>query len=417
METMAEDWREEFERWMEPFKSHMGHVARRRGLPLVAQGLIGRSERKNVTRMAGDIAPGCESSLHHFLCTSNWDHQPLLKELAVRANEMLGGEDANLIVDDTAIVKKGKHSAGVGHQYCGELGKKANCQSLVTLTLARRQTPVCIGMALFLPESWNDDLERRRASKIPKTMRHLPKWKIALNEIRRVMEAGVRFGDVLADAGYGVCSEFRRGLDELGCLWTVGVLPTVNVYPVDVEVIPPSGEARLGRPQKHGTPSVQAVSAEKFIISVGSKAWSIVRWRKGTRGVLAGRFATARVRIADGSGISRGQRLPGREAWLVAEERGDEYRYYLSNRSAKTSRLDLIRSVKARWACEQVHEQMKQELGLNHFEGRSLPGLNHHVTIALICYAFLQHLRLSQAGKKNPGPRSAASAQPPGDPN
>lgn len=388
------EWEEKLEKWLEPFLSLFRHKAQRHWAPVYLRGLLGSTQRKCVSPMSRDVAPSDREQLHHFVCASTWDCEPLAKTLVEKANELVGGSEAHLIIDDTALVKKGRDSVGVGHQYCGELGKKANCQSLVSTTLAQHEVPIAIGLRLFLPKAWEKDTKRRKKCGVPVEINHQPKWRIALDEIDRVIEAGAEFGDVLADAGYGVCAEFRHGLNERGLTWTVGITSQTKVYPIDVSISSPSHNAQ-GRPRKHEEPSHKDVSVKTMISQLGTKAFRSITWRRGTKGPLRGKFVFARVRVADGEKIAQGQRLPGQEAWLICEElSGGKRRYYLSNRSDETSRKDLVRSVKARWACEQPHQQMKQELGLDHFEGRTWIGLYHHALLTMIAFVFLQHLRL-----------------------
>ena len=403
------EWHEVFERWLEPFVARLHRKEQRQWAPVYVRGLLGPSRRKCATTMARSVAPGDSWQLHHFVATSPWDGDPLAEVLVTKANGLVGGPEAYLIVDDTALVKKGRESVGVARQYCGELGKMANCQVLVSLTLARREVPVCIGLRLFLPQAWADDTARRRKCGVPEGLKHEPKWKIALGEVDRVVKAGATFGEVLADAAYGSCAEFRDGLSQRGFVWTLGVTSTQQVYSTRVKVCKPQSGPR-GRPVQNARPSERSVSAADFIAGLGTKAFRKVTWRTGTKGALAGRFAAVRVRVADGPKVSYGQRLPGEEVWLLCEERSNgERRYYLSNRPANTARRTLVRSVKARWACEQPHQQMKQELGLDHFEGRSWKGLHHHALLTLIAYAFLQHLRLR--GKKNSQPTARRPAR------
>ena len=393
------DWETEFQRWLAPFLGCLGHKARQRWLPVYVRGQMSATCRRCATTMARELAPEDEEQLHHFVSTSPWDGAPLEAELVRAANALVGGPDSFLIIDDTALVKKGKESAGVARQYCGELGKRANCQSLVSLTLARGEVPVPIALRLFLPESWDSDERRRRKCGVPEAVHHRPKWKIALEEVDRAMAWGAQFAEALADAAYGSCGEFRRGLSERKLRWTVGILPQQQVYPDDVtlSVAAPGGK---GRPPKHRAPSARSVSARETIESLGPRAWRTIGWREGTKGPLRARFAIVRVRAADGAGTSRGRRNPGESVWLICEERENgERRYYLSNHPLSAPRQRLAASVKSRWSCEQAHQQMKQELGLNHYEGRSWSGLHHHCLLTLIAYAFLQHLRL--AGKKN----------------
>jgi SRSO17 transposase len=197
------DWAGDLERWLAPFLARLSRQAQRHWAPVYLKGLLLPGERKSVEPMAGRVAPGDVQQLHHFVSTSPWATAPLEAELARQAVRLVGGPDAVLVIDDTALVKQGKHSVGVQHQYCGQLGKKANCQALVSLTLARDEVPACVGLRLFLPEAWAADRERCRAAGVPDGLEHRPKWQIALAEIDRLLAAGVRFGCILTDAEYG----------------------------------------------------------------------------------------------------------------------------------------------------------------------------------------------------------------------
>lgn len=389
-----EPYEQEFDRWVEPFLDALQHKVRRKWAPLYIRGLLAPGERKSVEPMAGRVAPDDVAQLHHFVAASPWDCGPVEEVLAAKANALIGGDKAHLIIDDTALPKKGELSVGVAHQYCGALGKQANCQVLVSTTLARDEIPVAVGLRLFLPEAWAIDPARRAKAYVPDDVIHRPKWRIALEEIDRVIDCGVCFGDVLADAGYGMCGEFRSGLSERGLLWTVGILSTQGVYAGDVRIKPPP--KRNGPPRLHGLPSKRSISAEKYIAALGPRAFRSVTWRRGTKGPLRASFAAARVRIADAARMREGGHLPGDEVWLIAEKRANETRYYVSNRPATTSLKALAASVKARWACEQAHQQMKEELGLDHFEGRSWHGLHHHAALTMVALAFLQHVRVRE---------------------
>jgi SRSO17 transposase len=306
-------------------------------------------------------------------------------------------------------VKQGRHSVGVKRQYCGQLGKKANCQALVSLTLALAEVPVGVGLRLFLPEDWCADAGRRAAAGVPEAVGYRPKWRIALDEIDRVLASGARFGCVLADSEYGKAAEFRQGLSERSCPWAVGILPTQKVYPADVRLASPERKP-TGRPRKHPMPSAVSVAAAE-LIEARSDAFRALSWRTGTKGPLRAEFAALRVRVADGPVAARAQHLPGAEAWLVGEHRANgERKYYLANHPADTPLETLAALIKARWVCEQMHQQMKDELGLDHFEGRSWRGLHHHALLRQLALAFLQHLRLG--GKKRPDPTRARTATP-----
>ncbi len=361
---------------------------------------------------AARVAPGDTQQLHHFVSTSPWATAPLEDELVKAAGRLVGGPDAVLVVDDTALVKQGRHSVGVKRQYCGPLGKKANCQSLVSLTLARAGVPVGVGLRLFLPEDWSADAARRAAAGVPETVAYRPKWKIALDEIDRVLAAGARFGSVLADAEYGKAAEFRHGLAERRLAYAVGILPAQKVYPADVTLAFPARRP-AGRPRKHPVPSAASAGAAE-LLEARPAAFRAVSWRTGTKGPLEAEFAALRVRVADGPAVAGGRHLPGDEAWLVGERRASgERKYYLSNLPPEATLEALAALIKARWVCEQLHQQLKDELGLDHFEGRSWRGLHHHALLCLLAFAFLQHLRLG--GKKPRGgdrARPAAPAEP-----
>ena len=215
---------------------------------------------------------------------------------------------------------------GVKRQYCGPLGKRANCQALVSLTLARTELPVCVGLWLFLPEDWCGDAARRAAAGVPEAVGYRPKWQIALDEIDRVLAAGARFGCVLADAEYGKAAEFRHGLSERNLPWAVGILPTQKVYPADVTLSHPARKP-TGRPRQHPVPSAASVGAAE-LLEARPEAFRTVSWRTGTKGPLKAAFAAVRVRVADGPIAARAQHLPGEEAWLVGEHHATGERKY-----------------------------------------------------------------------------------------
>jgi SRSO17 transposase len=410
--TLGDGWEGELERWLEPFLARLRRKTQRRWAPFYLKGLILPGERKSVEPMAARIAPGDLQQLHHFVSTSPWATAPLEEELVRAADRLVGGPEAVLVVDDTALVKQGRHSVGVKRQYCGQLGKRANCQSLVSLTLARAEVPVGVGLRLFLPEDRCADAGRRTAAGVPEAVAYRPKWRIALDEIDRVLASGARFGHVLADAEYGRAAEFRAGLAERGLAYAVGVPPAQQVYPADVTLAHPEREA-TGRPRKHPVPSAPSVAAAE-LIEGRPEAFRAVSWRTGTKGPLKAEFAALRVRVADGPAAARGRHLPGEEAWLVGEHRASgERKYYLSNLPAGTPLEVLAALIKARWVCEQMHQQPKDELGLDHVEGRSWRGLHHHALLCRLAFAFLQHRRLGGEKRGQPArARAAARAEP-----
>ena len=385
---------QDLDRWLAPFLAAVGHKKRRLWAPLYLRGLLGPSERKSLQPMAASLSLSGHDQLQHFIASPAWDDGPLWRVLAEQADRLVGGPQAALVIDDTALPKKGKLSVGVARQYCGQLGKRANCQALVSLTLAGREVPVPVGVRLFLPEEWAADLDRCAAAGVPDdAMVTRTKGEIALAELDRLIDAKVRFGIVLADAGYGASAVFRQGLSERGLTWAVGIPRNQKVYGTDVQLVPPGGRKR------RLVPDQEPREAEAALADL---PWRRVTWRHGTKGPLAARFAATRIRVGDGETWANNRHLPGEEVWLVGEWRSSgERKYYLSNLPPRTSLRALAAAIKARWVCEQGHQQLKQELGLGHFEGRSWTGLHRHALMTCIAFAYLQHLRL--AGQRSTG--------------
>jgi SRSO17 transposase len=412
MPTMDKDWHKDLERWLEPFVEALGHKTRRRMCPAYVAGLIGPGDRKSVQPMAARSGGVSYDQLHHFIGSGVWDTAPIERTLLLEADKLVGGEEAWLIIDDTALPKKGRKSVGVAPQYASSLGKTANCQSLVSVTLASREVPVMVGLRLFLPETWTDDPKRMAQARIPKDRQAvLTKPQIAIEEIDRVIASGVRFGCVLADSGYGSGGEFRQALSKRGLLWAVGLSRRQNVYPADTAVIFPV--AKKGAPRKYHIPDRLPISAETMLAAETRRT---VSWRRGTKGLLSCLFAACRVRIANGHkhrmSDNRMQCMPGDEVWLVGERRWTgEQKYYVSNLPANATIKTLAATIKARWVCEQAHQQLKEELGLDHFEGRSWKGLHRHALMTMIAYAFLQSRRLREAGRKKKRRRTAATTK------
>src|SRR3990172_9219765 len=412
MRSSKTDWEGELGRWLKPFLERLGHQARRRMWPLYVAGLIGPGDRKSVAPIAERFASGDYDQLHHFVAAGVWDSAPLEAELLVQADKLVGGSDAVLVIDDTALPKKGEHSVGVAAQYASALGKTANCQTLVSLTLARGEVPVPVALRLFLPQSWTNDPRRLQRAGVPvayRTARTKPQ--IALAEIDRMIAGGARFGCVLADAGYGLSAPFRQEVTRRHLTWAVGIPRHLKVYPIGVQLIWPV--ARRGRRRQRSIPDVLSVAAEDML--AGAK-WQSITWRTGTKGKLKARFAAVRVRTADGPAQrikdKCQQHLPGDDAWVIGEQRASgEKKYSLANLPAGTSLRTLAATIKARWVCEQAHQQMKEELGLDHFEGRSWSGLHRHALMTMIAYAFLQHRRLAAARREKNSQRATASAQ------
>jgi SRSO17 transposase len=405
--TLPRDIDADLDHWLEPFLDVTGRSTRREMAPLYVRGLLGSGGRKSVQPMAERLGLASHDPLHHFITSPAWDDAPLWRVLAEQVDREVGGEDAVLVVDESGIPKKGELSVGVARQYCGEVGKVANSQVLVTLTLARGEVPLPVGLRLFLPTAWTDDPERCEEAGVPEAARTAQtKPEIALAEIERVRAAGLRFSCVLADAGFGSSPDFRHGLDERELAWAAGIACTQLVYPTTVKLCP--AYTPSGRPAKHPIPNRPPRSAAEML---ETQRWRRITWRNGTKGPLNARFAAVRVRVADGPLNAENTRLPGEELWLIGEWRDSgEKKYYLSNLPKRTSLRRLAASVKARWSCEQVHQQLKQELGLGDFEGRSWTGLHRHALMTCIAFAYLQHRRLKAAGR---GKKVAPGGPPP----
>ena len=399
---LAEGWGAELEGWVEPFLARLRRKAQRRWAPFYLKGLILPGERKSIEPMAARVAPADIQQLHHFVSTSPWPTAPLEEELVRSARPARG---------------RARRRAGRGRHGAGEAGPALGRREAPVLRPARQagqlpgaglahagraEVPVCVGLRLFLPEDWCADAARRTAAGVPEAIGYRPKWQIALDEIDRVLASGARFGCVLADAEYGKAAEFRAGLGERQLAYAVGILPTQKVYPADVTLAVPERKA-TGRPRKHPVPSAASVSATE-LIEARPETFRSISWRTGTKGPLKAEFAARRVRVADGPVAQAASTCPARRRGSIGEHRATgERKYYLTNLPPDASLETLAALIKARWVCEQMHQQMKDELGLDHFEGRSWRGLHHHALLCQLAFAFLQHLRLG--GKKRSPPR------------
>jgi SRSO17 transposase len=267
---------------------------------------------------------------------------------------------------------------------------------------------VCVGLRLFLPKAWIEDEQRRAAAGVPDEVEGRSKGQIALAELDRLIAQGVRFGCVLGDAEYGKSAAFRHGLTERGLLWALGIAPNQKAYPADVTLRWPAPMPN-GRPRKHPVPSARSTGVATLFEAMPGTAFQTLSWRRGTKGPLRAGFAALRVRIADGPTMANAQHLPGEEVWLVREHRSTgERKYHLSNLPADTPLERLAALIKARWVCEQAHQQMKEELGLDHLECRSWRALEHHAVLTMMALLFLQHLRRRE--KSHPAGRHRPTA-------
>ena len=347
-----------------------------------ALGLLSEAERKSVEPIAARAAgkasdvEAAHQRLLHFLARSAWDDHAVRFLAARYALKFMAAEHPveACIIDDTGFLKQGTHSVGVQRQYTGSAGKVANCQVGVSLSLATRSDHLPVDFALYLPTSWTDDKARRAEAHIPEDVVFKTKPELALAMLTRAQEAKLPLGVVLADAGYGNSAEFRLGLHRLGLPYSVGVAASSKVFEVH-EVFNRGG---------------QAIDLRKLASKLDAKGkFQRFSWRTGTRGELSARFAMRRVAPCGEQGNERDERST---VWLLIEWRdgeADPANYYFSSLPPDTTLDALVRITTQRWRTERAYEDLKGELGLDHFEGRSFPGWHHHISVVLCCYAFV----------------------------
>ena len=360
-------------------------------------GLLIPGERKSVEPMAAVVAPARVSAKHqsllHLVAQAAWSDEALLgkvRELVLPAIEAQGKIEA-WIVDDTGFAKKGVHSVGVARQYCGRLGKTDNCQIAVTLSIANHAASLPIAHRLYLTEDWAADEARRKKAHVPDNVIFKTKPQIALDQIRAALAAGVSPAVLLFDAGYGADGAFRSGVTALGLSYVAGVQSTLSVWPPDMEPLPPKPWSGRGRPPSRVRRDGEhaPVSAKTLAMGLSEEAWRVVPWREGSNETLSSRFAAVRIRPA-----SRDWKraAPHPLEWLLIEwPEGEKEptKYWLSTLPEDTPIDVLVDTAKLRWRIERDYEELKSELGLAHFEGRSWRGFHHHAALCIAAYGFL----------------------------
>jgi SRSO17 transposase len=334
------------------------------------EALCNDSERKSMQAMHGRLSdPVSYEALQHFITDSPWETAPVWARLQAQIPVRTG----ILALDDTSFPKQGKHSVGVKRQYCGALGKVANCQVAVSTALLGDELAWPLSFELYLPQEWLADALRRTKAGIPPRVRFREKWRMALAHIRQVLKAGFQLTAVVADADYGSTAAFRGGLERLGLRYAVAIRWFLVMGTADAP---------------------RTRTAAKIAASIPDGDWQRVTWADGTKGPLAGRFAALRVRPAK----SRGER------WLLCERSlvDDERKYYLLNLDATASLRDLVTLARSRWPIEQQYRELKDELGIDHFEGRSYRGWAHHTVLTAMAFMFLQLERRRAADEPRP---------------
>jgi SRSO17 transposase len=371
----------------------LARADQRRWGEVYLRGLMLDGKRKSIQPMAERLPDGNEQALQQFVSQSPWDWRPVRQRLAT---QMTAAVDPDAwIVDDTGFPKFGTASVGVARQYSGTLGKVANCQVGVSIHAATDQASCPLDWRLFLPESWDQDAARRRAAHVPETVHHRPKWQLVLDMVDELSGWGLVSPVVVADAGYGESGELRLGLEERGLAYVVQVKATTSAYPeaVGQQVAPYPGRGRRPGPRYRAKRS----SLAQLVLAAGPSAAKTVAWREGTRGKLRSRFVALRVRPA-GVKLRRaaaGGELPVR--WLLAEwpaGQPEPVKYWLANLPGDTPLQELVRLAKLRWRIEHDYRELKDALGLDHFEGRSFSGWHHHVTLVSAAHAFVTLQRL-----------------------
>lgn len=421
-----------FAAYVEGITSALGHADRAAPFRSYCTGLLLPGDRKSVEPMAARVQPGrvqaAHQSLHHFVAKSDWSDGAVLAAVRARILPIIErrGPIRALIIDDTGIPKKGKHSVGVARQYCGQLGKQDNCQIAVSLSAANDHTSVAfhvlrtrnlrysaslpIAYRLYLPQEWADDPDRRGQAGVPDDIVFQTKPQIALDQLRAAHAAGIGAEVVLADAGYGNDTDFRDGITGIGLAYAVGIQSSTSLWPPEVEPLPPKPWSGRGRPTSaiRRDAAHQPISARQLALGLPRKAWRQITWREGTNTKLASRFAAVRVRPAH---RDYHRSTPRPEEWCLIEWPAGEpepTKYFLSTLPETISRRALVNATKLRWRIERDYQDLKQELGLGHYEGRGWRGFHHHATLCIAAYGFL----LSEQGAIPPsGPRDTLLLQ------
>ena len=413
----------EFETYMAHLSDGLGHRDRHAGLRGYCSGLMSPLARKSVEPMAAHLDPmhtrSKHQSLHHFVADAAWsDEQMLLRvcQWVVPGMDFAGG--GWWIIDDTGFPKQGRHSVGVARQYCGMLGKQDNCQVAVSVSLACGSASLPVAWQLYLPKEWADDPERRTKAGVPEALEFATKPAIALSQIEHLVELGAPKHCVLADAGYGVDTAFREGLSDLGLLYVVGVTGAVTVWPPGREPLPAAPYSGRGRVTKrlriggHDEPQHRPQSIKELAFELGPKHWHTVTWREGTNERLRSRFARVRVRAAHRDHLHE----QWREAqWLLIEwPKGDRepLKYWLSTLPEDVPLERMVYEAKMRWRIERDYQDLKQDLGLGHYEGRGWRGFHHHASLSIAAYGLLIAQRLAHPDETGVKKNSALRQEP-----
>lgn len=382
----------ELTEYVESLVAGMGRPERRAAMGLYVTGLLLDGERKSIEPIAGRLVDdpseiqGMRQRLQQAVMVANWDESELFGRIAKKLESELLDIEA-FVLDDTGFAKKGMHSVGVARQYSGTLGRIDNCQVATSLHLAGERGSGCIGLRLYLPEEWTEDRERCQKVGVPEAVGFQPKWRIALDLIDTALASGLRKRVVLADAGYGEITRFRQELRQRELQYLVAVPGSLVVWTPGTILRPPRAGSRVGRPPTR--PRVLKGQTVSISALATTLSYRRVTWREGSKGTQSSCFAAVRVRTAHKHSVGR---PPGPEEWLLCEwpvERDAPSKFYLASVPAGTSLKQLVRLAKLRWRVERDYQEMKGELGLDHFEGRNWLGFHHHAALCAAAHAFL----------------------------
>ena len=387
-----------FAAYIEGLANAAGHEDRHAPLKNYCKGLLLPGERKSIEPMAARLDPEnvqpMRQSLHHLVAKAPWSDEVLLEQVRnyVLPAMQKQGPVVAWIVDDTGFPKKGKHSVGVTRQYCGQVGKQENCRVAVSLSVATWSSSLPIAYRLYLPKEWAEDAERREKTEVPEEVEFQTKPDIALDQIRAAVAANLDRGVVLADAAYGINTEFRDGLTELDLQYVVGVQSSMTVWEPGKQPLPAKPRGKMGRPPRllQRATDHQPVSVKQLAMSLPSTAFKEITWREGGRAEIA--IALCRRSRTPGSsglresGTTRGGMVADR---MAARGEAEPTKYWISTLPPNTKLKALIKMAKHRWIIERDYEELKQELGLGHFEGRNWRGFHHHATLCIAAYGFL----------------------------
>jgi SRSO17 transposase len=381
------------EEFKDCFSSRLQSVSLRRYL----QGVLGDSPRKSMQAMLARVTdPGHYQSFQHFITHATWEWAPVWRRLVA----LLPGREGMVVIDDTSFPKQGRHSVGVARQYCGALGKIANCQVATTALLWAKNRAWMLGATLYLPKEWTRDRARCARARVPPDVRFQEKWRLALTLLRRARAAGVVVTAVLADAAYGDVTMFREALHRLALPYALGISSQLTVFLGTPRVAAPSAATRRGRPATRFRLLDQArpVAVRTWAAGLPAQAWRTITWRNEHQ-PTRWQAEFAAVRVTPAHEWRHGRLAP--EVWLLAQRpvgTAKAAKYFFIHLPATTSLPRLVWIAHQRWAIEQQYQQLKDELGLDHFEGRSYPGWNRHVTLTALAYTFLQQERRHTRG-------------------